>query len=416
VGEGLEAAVSVAGMAEAVACEADSLVSPSPRSVVNATGIVIHTNLGRSLLSREASARVAESARGYLDLEYDLETGGRGSRLSHLEPLMSRLFPGHSFAVFNNNAAAVMICLHALGQGKDALISRGELVEIGGSFRIPDIMAASGVRLCEVGTTNRTRVADYARAISPEAGLILKVHTSNFRVVGFAEEAPLVELAELARRSELPLIVDWGSGNLADLSELGLRDETPVKRILDAGADLVTFSGDKLLGGPQAGFVVGREDLVQRVRRNPLARVCRLDRLLFGALQQTLAAHLRGRAFDELPTLQMLSMTADEIEGRAQAVLDDVVAQGGPAARMELLDGVSRTGGGSSPTGERPTRLLAVAGAPGDAGPIERRLRRGEPPIIGRLSEGRLLLDLRTVLPEQDGLLARRLAAALSVT
>lgn len=413
-GERLTAAVAESALAEAVAEEAASLVAVRPIPLINATGVVVHTNLGRSLLSETAARQVAEAARGYLDLEYDIETGARGNRMAGLEPLMARLFPGYAFTVVNNNAAATLICLRALSRGKEALISRGELVEIGGSFRMPDVMEASGALLREVGTTNRTRLADYEAAITPEAGMILKVHTSNFRVVGFAEETSVGELASLSRKSKVPLVVDWGSGNLADLDRLGIRDESPVRRLLEEGAGLVTFSGDKLLGGPQAGFVVGRDDLVQRVRKDPLARVCRLDRLRIGALQQTLAAHLCDRAFEDLPTLRMLALDAAAIGERARRVMDEVGRRSGAGDRLELVDGVSRSGGGSAPTGERPTRLLAVSSPDGDAGAIERRLRTGRLPVIGRMSEGRLLLDLRTVLPEQDELLAARLVEALA--
>jgi L-seryl-tRNA(Ser) seleniumtransferase len=235
--------------------------------VINATGVVVHTNLGRSLLSESAARRVAEASACYLDLELDLATGRRGSRDSHLEPLLARLFPGCAAAAFNNNAAAILIALRSLSRGRDVVVSRGELVEIGGSFRVPEILAASGARLKEVGTTNRTRLEDYAAALSPRTGALLKVHTSNFRIVGFTEETPLRALATLAREHRLPLVVDWGSGDLVDLRPLGIQDETPVREILDEGADLVTFSGDKLLGGPQAGIVVGRPELVARLRK-----------------------------------------------------------------------------------------------------------------------------------------------------
>jgi L-seryl-tRNA(Ser) seleniumtransferase len=410
----LDAAVAESSIAEAVAGAAASLVAPRPRPVINATGVVVHTNLGRSMLGPRAAEQVAAAARGYLDLEYDVDEGRRGDRLASLEPLMQRLFPRHAFTVVNNNAAAVLLCLRALSQDQEVLVSRGELVEIGGSFRIPDIMAASGARLREVGTTNRTRLADYEKARSEATGLILKVHTSNFKVVGFTEDAPVRELAGLASRAGVPLVVDWGSGDLVDLEPLGIRDELPVSRLLDDGADLVTFSGDKLLGGPQAGFVVGRDELVSRVRRDPLARVCRLDRLRLGALHQTLVAYVTGRAFEEVPTLRMLAADAGEIDRRARALRDEVAQRTGAGQWIEVVDGVSRTGGGSSPSGERPTRLVSVAVPSGDAGAVERRLRAEAPPIVGRIRDGRLLLDLRTVLPEEEATLAERLAEALS--
>jgi len=412
-GAELRRATSPRAIAAEVARQADDLLAPRPRPVINATGVIVHTNLGRSLLSDAAARQVAEVAGSYVDLEYDVASGRRGSRLSQLEPLMARLFPGQAFVIVNNNAAAIMLCLRALGRRGEVLVSRGELVEIGGSFRVPDILAASGAKLREVGTTNRTRLSDYADAVSKKTGLILKVHTSNFKIVGFTEETRIDELAGLARSAELPLVVDWGSGDLVDLEPLNIRDETPVNKVLEAGADLVTFSGDKLLGGPQAGFVVGRPELVRRLREDPLARVCRLDRLLIAALHRTLAAYVRGVEFDEVPTLRMLAATPQQIEQRAKHLVREVVKRGVSAGLLQIVDGVSRTGGGSSPTGERPTRLLALSWASGDAGPVERRLRAGDPPIIGRVQDGKLLLDLRTVLEPQDDVVADRLALAI---
>jgi len=412
-GAELRRAASVAALAARAASAAERLLG-RPRVVVNATGVVVHTNLGRSLLSEAAAERVAEAARCYVDLEYDLERGARGSRLTRLEPLVARLFPGAGFHVVNNNAAAILLCLRALARGREVIVSRGELVEIGGSFRVPDVLEASGARLREIGTTNRTRLADYEAALGPRTGLLLKVHTSNFRIVGFAEDTPIDALAGLARRAGVPLVVDWGSGDLTDLGPLGIRDERPVAEILRAGADLVTFSGDKLLGGPQAGFVVGRAELVERVRRDPLARACRLDRLQLAALGETLAAHVRGRAADELPTLRMLALEPAAVGARAEKVRRAVATRVRGRATLEVVAGVSRTGGGSSPTGERPTRLLAVSMIGEDVSLLERRLRAGAPPIVGRIQDGRLLLDLRTVLPEQDALLSRALISALS--
>lgn len=413
-GRSLRAAVSAAGVLARVDSAARALLAPSPRPVINATGVVIHTNLGRSILSEPAARRVAQAAGWYMDLELELGTGRRGSRMAHLEPLLARLFPGAASAAFNNNAAAVLVVLRALARGKEVVVSRGELVEIGGSFRIPDILATSGARLREVGTTNRTRLEDYERALGPRTGLLLKVHASNFRIVGFTEETSVGALAALARRAERPLVVDAGSGDLADLAPLGIRDETPTAKILTQGADLVTFSGDKLLGGPQAGLVVGRPDLVARIRKDPLARVCRLDRILVSALRETLAAYVRGRELEEIPTLRMLALTPEAIGARAAAVARTVERRVGRGDRVRIVDGISRTGGGSSPAGERPTRLLAVTDDDGDAGALERALRLGDPPIVGRLQEGRLLLDLRTVLPSQDGIVADRLADGLA--
>jgi L-seryl-tRNA(Ser) seleniumtransferase len=390
-------------LAASVEEAAAALVSAQPVFVVNATGVIIHTNLGRSVLSRAAAGRVAEAATSYLALEYDLAAGKRGSRSTHLEPLLARLFPRRGFAVVNNNAAAILLVLRALASEREVVVSRGELVEIGGSFRVPEILELSGATLREVGTTNRTRLRDYAKAVSSRTGAILKVHASNFRIVGFTEEAGTAELAALARRGGIPLVVDCGSGDLLDLAPFGILDEIPVARILDDGADVVTFSADKLLGGPQAGIVVARRDLAERIRKDPLARVLRLDRLQIAALHHTLTAYVKGTALEEIPTLRMLALTPEEIGARAERVHAAVAERSGREIR--IVDGVSKTGGGSSPGGERPTRLLAID-CPEGAARLERALRSGRPPVVARIQAGRVLLDLRTVLPEQDGALA----------
>ncbi len=397
--------------ASVVASKAEALLAPSPRVVINATGVIAHTNLGRSVLSAEASRRVAEAAACYLDLEYDLDKGVRGDRMMHLDGLLQRLFPGRSAVAVNNNAGAILLALRALSKGREVVISRGELVEIGGAFRVPDILAASGSKMKEVGTTNRTRLADYEAAIGPKTALILKVHTSNFKIVGFTEDTSIAELAALARPHGLPVVVDWGSGDLIDLASFGVRDEIPVAALLEQGADLVTFSGDKLLGGPQAGIVVGRDDLIKRLRRDPMARVLRLDRLQIAALRETLAAYVTGRAAQEVPTLRMLSMPLAEVGRRAEAVAAEACRLA-PGLLSKLEAGVSRPGGGSSPTGEVATTLLLIEDPSGDAGRLEVRLRRGDPPVVARVCDGKLVLDLRTVLPEQDAQLSRCLAAA----
>jgi L-seryl-tRNA(Ser) seleniumtransferase len=411
-GRAIDASIKPGAIARAVLAEAEILLEPRPRRVINATGIVVHTNLGRSVLSPDAAEALSATAQSYLDLEYDLDEGGRGSRLGHLDGLMGELFPGAGFVVVNNNAAAIMLALRALSRNREVVVSRGELVEIGGSFRVPDILSASGARLKEVGTTNKTRVSDYSDAVGSRTGAFLKVHTSNFKIVGFTEQPKIAALARMAAKAGKPLIVDWGSGDLAGLGPLGIHDEIPVREILDAGADIVTFSGDKLLGGPQAGFAIGRPELIAKLRKDPLARVCRLDRLLVAALHSTLSAYVRGKAFADVPTLKMLALEPREIERRAAKLKRSVAAAVGKAARLTIEDGTSKTGGGSSPTGERPTRLLAIA-VPGDAGGLERALRRGKPPVIGRVQDGRLLLDLRTVLPEQDATVADRLIDAI---
>ncbi|MDH3626622.1 MAG: L-seryl-tRNA(Sec) selenium transferase [Acidobacteriota bacterium] len=387
---------------------------PQPKPLLNATGVIVHTNLGRSVLSEAAAKRVAASLSHYVDLEYDVEAGGRGDRMAPLRPLMELLFPGYDFHVVNNNAAATMLALHALCRGKEAIVSRGELVEIGGSFRVPDIMRLSGARLVEVGTTNRSRRGDYAAAIGKRTGLLMKVHTSNFRIVGFAAEVGVASLSALAAKHEIPLLVDWGSGDLVDLQDVGIRDETPIAEILKAGADLVTFSGDKLLGGPQAGFLVGRPEVIAKVKKDPLARVCRLDRILISALHETLLAYASGRAWDEVPTLRMMKLKATAIGRRARTIADSLKDRIDPSYRLAVVSGVSRTGGGSSPRGEIGTRLLRVSVDGRDCGELQGRLRDGTPPVIGRVHDGSLLLDLRTVPAESDDQIGRRLGEVLS--
>jgi L-seryl-tRNA(Ser) seleniumtransferase len=414
-GKGEARVPDAVGFARTVAARAEALLAPSPRVVINATGVVAHTNLGRSVLSPQASRRVAEAAGCYLDLEYDLAKGTRGDRMAHLDGLLRRLFPGRSAIVVNNNAGAILIALRALAKGREVVISRGELVEIGGAFRIPDILAASGAKMKEVGTTNRTRVADYEAVIGSKTALLLKVHTSNFKIVGFTEEASIGELAALAHAKGLPVVVDWGSGDLIELASFGVRDELPVAAILDQGADVVTFSGDKLLGGPQAGVAVGRDDLISRMRRDPMARVLRLDRLQIAALHETLVSYVTGRAAAEVPTLRMLALDATAIGRRAEAVARDASTRA-PSLVWHLQAGVSRPGGGSSPAGEIPTMLLAIEDPSGDAGRFEARLRGCDPPVVARVNDGKLLLDLRTVLPEQDEQLARCLAAAVTAS
>ncbi len=381
--------------------------------VINATGVIVHTNLGRSPLSREAMARLEEVATGYSDLEYGLEEGTRGSRQDFIELLLQRLFPGTRGLAVNNNAGAVLLALNALAEGREVLISRGELVEIGGSFRIPDVMAKSGAILHEVGTTNRTRLGDFERALGDRTGLLLKVHTSNYRIVGFVEEAPLADLAALGRERGIPVMVDQGSGNLLDLSEYGLRDEPTVSGLLEEGADVVTFSGDKLLGGPQAGVIVGREDLVARMKANPLYRALRPDKTVVAALEATLESFVAGRPLEEIPALRMLARPAAEIRSRSESVASRLASrrEGAPETRVE--EGVSRVGGGAAPMQDIPTFLLSVRPRKGTAEACKVALRRGRPPVIARVREGWLQLDLRTVADEEEEELIEALLAAL---
>jgi L-seryl-tRNA(Ser) seleniumtransferase len=365
-------------LVDAVLAELDRSRRPRLRRVLNATGVLVHTNLGRAPLAEEALARVAEVGAGYSTLEYDLERGERGSRQDHLAPLLRALTGAEAALVVNNNAAAVLLALAALAEGRDVVVSRGELIEIGDGFRIPDVLARSGARLVEVGTTNRTRAADYERAIGPDTALLLRVHQSNFRVVGFSERPQLAELAEIAVRHGLPLVDDLGSGALAPIGD----EPTPAES-LRAGADLVSFSGDKLLGGPQAGIVVGRAELVERLRRHPLQRALRADKLTLAALEGTLALSLAEAGRDRVPVLRMLHEPLERVRARAERLAALV---GG-----EVEDTVARVGGGALPLAELPSAACAVEEE------LAERLRSGDPPVIALVRDGRTLLDCRTL-------------------
>jgi L-seryl-tRNA(Ser) seleniumtransferase len=350
--------------------------APRLRRVVNATGVIVHTNLGRAPLAQAALDRVHEIARGYSNLEYDVAAGGRGSRQDHIAGILRRLTGAEAALVVNNNAAAVMLALAALAEGREVLVSRGELIEIGDGFRIPDVLERSGARLREVGTTNRTRADDYETAIGPETAVLLRVHQSNFRVVGFTAQASLRELGDVARRHDLPLVDDLGSGALIDI-----RDEPTARASLADGADLVCFSGDKLLGGPQAGIVVGRADLVERLRRHPLQRALRADKLTLAALEGTLA--LAVDAPDQIPVLRMLREPPEAVRTRAARLAELV---GG-----DVEETVARAGGGSLPLTELPSFACAVEEE------LAVKLRAGDPPVIGVVRDGRTLLDCRTL-------------------
>lgn len=377
----------------------------SLRPVINATGVVIHTNLGRAPLSAAAVARVAEVAGGYSNLEYDLDAGGRGRRDVHAERQLCRLTGAEAACVVNNNAAAALITLAALARGREVIVSRGELVEIGGGFRVPDVMAQSSAVLREVGTTNRTRVSDYAAAIGDRTGAILRVHPSNFRIEGFTERPALTDLASLAKRFDLPLIDDLGSGLLQPAAG-SLRDEPAVTTTLRDGADIVMFSGDKLLGGPQAGIIAGRRDLVERVRRHPLMRAVRVDKMTYAALEATLQSYAAERT-EEIPIKAMIAASAEDIGVRAGALCERLNDAG--AFTASLVDGVSTIGGGSAPGSTLPTRLVQLTHSTLNATSLEQRLRTLDPPVIARIENDRVVLDLRTVLPEQDDVLIEAL-------
>ena len=406
LGSGDVAAVTVSEAIEAIERGAEARLRASMRPslvrVINATGVIVHTNLGRAPLSTSAAERVAAIAAGYTNLEYDLARGGRGRREAHATHLVARLTGAEAAVIVNNNAAATMLVLAALAAGREVLISRGELVEIGGGFRVPDVMAQSGATLREVGTTNRTRIADYAAAISERTALILRVHPSNFRIEGFTERPALDDLVSLARRFKVPIAEDLGSGWLGwpDRAALpaALRDEPIVSESIAAGTDVVCVSGDKLLGGPQAGIIAGGAGPIAAIGRHPLMRALRVDKLTYAALEATLEAHAVGRR-EDVPVMRMLGLTAAEIGARADALAAALRLNGW---RTHVVDGVSTIGGGSAPGAELPTRLVEIARDGASADEIASRLRASDPPVIARIEHDRVVLDLRTVPPEQD--------------
>jgi len=385
----------------------------SLKPVVNATGVVLHTNLGRSILGQAVAARVAEIAASYSCLEYDRNSGERVSRQTHVENLLTRLFGGASALAVNNNAAALLLITAAVCGGREVIVSRGELVEIGDSFRLPEILAQGGVVLREVGTTNRTTLADYAGAIAPErSGAILKVHPSNFRLVGYTSRPTVAELASLASARGLPLICDIGSGAMG----LRLPEEPEPAEVLAAGADLVCFSGDKLLGGPQAGLVVGRADLMARLKSHPLARAVRLDKLCLAALEATLRLLLApDQARRDIPTLAMLHADAGELRVRAETLKTELAAAA-PALSLAVVETEGQAGGGAAPEYPLPSWAVAVTHPGLSAEALDAAFRRGEPPVVGRLHRERLLLDVRTIQPGQSALLAEAAAGLSDLT
>jgi L-seryl-tRNA(Ser) seleniumtransferase len=408
------------GLSAAVERQLRQSLGYSLLPLVNATGVILHTNLGRAPLAVAALDHVRATASAYSNLEFDLATGERGKRDMHVDRLFRKLLsddlldarssPAISTAistvVVNNNAAAVLLALNSLAEGGEVIVSRGELVEIGGSFRIPDVMSKSSATLREVGTTNRTRIADYESAINDRTRLLLRVHRSNFEITGFTEQPGLDELVALARRRNLPLMEDLGSGALVDLRSVGINGEPGVLDSLRAGVDIVTYSGDKLLGGPQAGLISGRADLVARMRSNSLFRALRVDKLTYAALEATLLAYVK-RDHDAVPVLRMMRLSKGEIARRAEKIVSTVEsAQVKSAAlKLELLDGESVIGGGAAPSAVLPTRLIALTHSDLSADELSTRLRASTPPIIARVEEGRVLIDLRTVFPEQDEVL-----------
>ncbi|MBI4364663.1 MAG: L-seryl-tRNA(Sec) selenium transferase [Candidatus Latescibacteria bacterium] len=373
---------------------------PSLKPVINATGVVLHTNLGRAPLAEEAARAVAEAARRYTNLEIELGTGARGSRMAHLEPLLVELLHAQAALVVNNNAAAMLLALNTLSAGKETVVSRGQLVEIGGAFRIPEILERSGAILREVGTTNKTRIRDYERAVGPRTGMLLRVHPSNFAMVGFTQETTREELVRLARRNRLPLLEDVGSGAMLDFTRWGLPAEPVAREALAEGVPLVCMSGDKLLGGPQAGIIAGRRSLVQALRANPMARALRVDKLTLAALAATIRLYRDPEAAREhLPVLRMLGEPAARVRARARRVIRAIGAERASLCGAEVVACTAEVGGGSMPLGRVPSYALALRPVKGSVEDLARALRTGPDPVLGRIESGRLLLDLRTVDP-----------------
>jgi len=400
--------LALSGLAGAVEKQLRRALAYSLQPVINATGVILHTNLGRAPLANSAIEHIREAARNYSNLEFDVAAGERGKRDVHVDRLFRRLLSEEenvSTIVVNNNAAAVLLALNTLADGAEVIVSRGELVEIGGSFRIPDVMAKSGAILREVGTTNRTRIADYENAITERTRLLLRVHRSNFEITGFTDQPSTAELVTLARSRNIPLMEDLGSGALLDLRSIGISGEAGVLDSLRAGVDLVTYSGDKLLGGPQAGLLSGRSQLIARMRSNSLFRALRVDKLIYAALEATLLAYVR-RDHDAIPALRMMRFTKEEIGKRGQALAAQIKR---PKWQVEIIDGESLLGGGAAPSSVLPTSLLALTCEGMSADQLATRLRASQPPIISRVEEGRVLLDLRTVFPEQDVAIASAL-------
>lgn len=392
----------------------ESLSSLSLRPVINATGVVIHTNLGRSVLSNKIMNNVFRVATSYSNLEYDLTEGKRGERYSHIKRLLREVTGAEDGFVVNNNAAAVLLCLNEIAKGKEVIVSRGELIEIGGSFRMPDVMLSSGAILREVGTTNKTHLYDYERAINEDTALILKVHPSNYRIQGFTEEVAIEDLVDLGHSKGIPVMFDLGSGCLIDLKPFGIHSEPAVKEIVRKGVDLITFSGDKLLGGPQAGLIVGKKGLIERIQKNPLTRAVRIDKLTLSALESTLFEyHDEEKARESIPTLRMLLEDLSSIKERARRIyrrLKKAVKD----AEIELIQDISRAGGGSLPEVDLPTYAVTIKPASLSLKILEERLRSGNPPVIVRVKEDKIIIDARTIEDKQISQLIDRIKEALA--
>jgi L-seryl-tRNA(Ser) seleniumtransferase len=412
---GLRGLPDQAVLVQEIIAEIIELAAHTLQRVVNGTGIIVHTNLGRSLLCPEALERLQVMASGYSNLEYDLEAGSRGSRYVHAEAILREITGAEGALVVNNNAGAVLLALNTLAEGREVVVSRGELVEIGGSFRIPDVMARSGARLREVGCTNRTHLEDYRAAVGGDTALLLKVHASNYRIVGFTAEVDLTSLVALGRGHNLPVMEDLGSGCFVDLSRFGLRGEPVVQDSVRSGADVITFSGDKLLGGPQAGIILARNEIIERLRRNPLTRALRVDKLTLAALEATLRLYRdEEEAVRVIPTLRMIALDPETLAAQAQSLADRIRAAAGVGLEVAVMAGASQVGGGALPVQNLPTTLVALTSRDMSAAKLETHFRGHRPSIIGRVEQERFLLDVRTIQPGEDEMIVAAAARIMS--
>jgi L-seryl-tRNA(Ser) seleniumtransferase len=412
--EGLTVDLSEESIMADIESTIERLTSYSLRPLINATGVVIHTNLGRSILSERALENIKQVAGSYSNLEYDLEEGKRGKRYVHIKRILREVTGAEDALIVNNNAAAVMLCLNTLAKGKEVIVSRGELVEIGGSFRMPEVMAASGALLREVGTTNKTHLYDYERAINDNTALILKVHKSNFRVTGFTEEVSIEDLVNLGRSYQIPVMFDLGSGCLIDLRPFGINDEPVVKDIVKSRVDITTFSGDKLLGGPQGGVIVGKREYIERIHKNPMTRAVRIDKLTLAGFEATLMEYIdEEKAVENIPTLRMLLQRPEEIKGRANKIVKRLKKEI-KDAHITVMEDSSRAGGGSLPEVDFPTYVASIKSDKISTNKLNERLRKGTPPIIARIKEDSLIIDARTVRDEDLEILLKGIRKALS--
>ncbi|MGB5686187.1 MAG: L-seryl-tRNA(Sec) selenium transferase [Candidatus Electrothrix sp.] len=410
--------LELSGLLESIRLKIRELHQPTFRRVINGTGVIIHTNLGRSILPNDTLSQLAETSGNYSNLEFDLATGERGSRYALVEELLCELTGAEAALVVNNNAAAVLIALDTLARKKEAIVSRGQLVEIGGSFRIPDVMARSGAELVEVGATNRTHLKDYRNAITPDTGLLLKVHTSNYCIIGFTSEVTNKELVSLGKEHQIPVMEDLGSGCLVDLSPYGLKKEPTVQEVVASGMDVVTFSGDKLLGGPQAGIILGSREIVERIKRNPMNRALRIDKFTLSALESILRLYRDPQTvFERVPTLNMISMPIEVVQQKAEQLAEALMLQKSfsTCCTAQVTEVMSRVGGGAMPEQNLPSRAVALQPLSIKLNRLEEKMRQLDTPIIGRVENDRLLLDMRTVRADELHLIAQGLCQALTL-